>query len=108
MHLESDIFKLVKNGSKDVEIRLNDEKRKKLNIGDNITFCDRNNTSDIVNATIVDLKHFDSFKVLIDSYDIKRLCNCNKRELLSLLHKFYSVDDEANMGVVGIEFKLLD
>ena len=31
-HLDSDIFDIVSSKDKDVEIRLNDEKRRKLNI----------------------------------------------------------------------------
>ena len=38
IHLDSDIFDIVKNERKNVEIRLNDEKRQKLNVGDTLIF----------------------------------------------------------------------
>ena len=45
IHLDSDIFDIVKNKSKDVEIRLNDLKRRKLNVGDTLIFLKRQFTS---------------------------------------------------------------
>ena len=41
VHLDSDIFDIVDNGSKNVEIRLNDEKRRQLNVGDTLVFLRR-------------------------------------------------------------------
>ena len=38
MKLNNEPFNLIKNGTKTVELRLNDEKRKLLNIGDKIEF----------------------------------------------------------------------
>ena len=37
-HLHSDVFDIVKDGKKDIEVRLNDEKRRCLNIGDTLIF----------------------------------------------------------------------
>ena len=41
IHLDSDIFEIVKKGNKDIEVRLNDEKRKKLQVGDTLIFFKR-------------------------------------------------------------------
>lgn len=38
MRLHEEPFELIKFGKKIIEIRLNDEKRQKVNIGDTITF----------------------------------------------------------------------
>ena len=38
IHLDEDVFKVVKYGTKNIEVRVNDEKRRKLKIGDSITF----------------------------------------------------------------------
>ena len=40
IHLDSDIFDLVKNGKKDVEVRLNDPKRRNLKVGDTLIFLE--------------------------------------------------------------------
>ena len=41
IHLDEDIFEVVKYGTKNVEVRVNDEKRRKLKVGDIITFLKR-------------------------------------------------------------------
>ena len=43
IHLDEDIFNVVKNGTKTVEVRLYDEKRKNIKVGDKLTFLKRQN-----------------------------------------------------------------
>ena len=43
IHLDSDVFDIVKNGKKDVEVKVNDLKRRKLNVGDTLIFLKRPN-----------------------------------------------------------------
>lgn len=108
MHLESKIFNLVNSNIKDIEVRINDEKRRKLKIGDIITFNDRCN-NDIIDVKIINLEYFSSFNECINNYDLKRLYNdkITKEEFLNLLYKFYTKDDEKEHGVVAIIFKKL-
>ena len=106
-HLHPDIFDIVKNGSKNVEVRLNDEKRKKLKIGDNISFLKRPNEDEVIEATITALKYFDSFEELIDNYPIENLflSTYTKDMFLKELERFYSREDQDKYGVVAIEFE---
>ena len=41
MRLNHDPFVLIEKGSKTIELRLNDEKRSKIKVGDTIVFEDR-------------------------------------------------------------------
>ena len=41
MNLNNEPFELIKSGSKTIELRLNDEKRRLLNVGDEILFNNR-------------------------------------------------------------------
>ena len=106
MHLESEIFDLVNNNIKDIEVRINDGKRRKLKIGDIITFKNRGN-DDTIDVKIINLEYFSSFNECINNYDLKRLYNdkITKEEFLNLLYKFYTKDDEKEYGVVAIIFK---
>ena len=105
MHLEKEIFDLVNNNIKDIEIRLNDEKRKKLKIGDIINITSRENNKNIY-VKIINLEYFYSFKDCINNYDLKRLYNdkITSNEFLDLLYKFYTKEDESKYGVVAITF----
>jgi len=105
MHLESEIFDLVNNNIKDIEIRLNDKKRKKLKVGDIINVVNRGNNESI-NVKIIGLQYFHSFKECINNYDLSRLYNdkITSDEFLNLLYKFYTKEDEIKYGVVAIAF----
>ena len=48
MRLDEKWFKLINNGKKTVEGRINDEKRKLINIGDQIKFINKNNNQEFV------------------------------------------------------------
>lgn len=108
IHLDSDIFDIVKNNSKDVEIRLYDEKRKKLKVGDTLIFLKRPNDLEELKATITNLVHFNNFSEVVDYYPMKRiyLDNYDKEEFIKLLGRFYSDEEVKEFEVVAIEFKL--
>ena len=108
MHLESEIFALVNNNIKDIEIRLNDDKRKKLKAGDIVTITNRGN-NDTIKVKIIKLEYFSCFKDCINNYELKRLYNdkITKYELLNLLYKFYTKEEEKKYGIVAIIFEKL-
>ena len=106
-HLHSDIFDIVKNGLKNVEVRLNDEKRRSLKIGDEISFLKRPNEDEVIVARITNLKYFKSFEELIDNYPMENLFlpTYTKDMFLKELERFYSKEDQDKYGVVAIEFE---
>lgn len=106
IHLHPDIFDIVKNGSKNVEVRLYDDKRRKLNIGDELIFLKRPNDDESLSVKVVDLKIFNTFEELLDNYDMKRLFlpNYTKEMFLNELLRFYSIEEQEKYGVVAIEF----
>ena len=61
-------FKQIKEGSKTVEVRLNDEKRKSLEIGDFIEFKNIE-TKETIKKEIENLKIYANFEELYDNYD---------------------------------------
>lgn len=100
---------MVKKGFKNIEVRINDEKRRKLKMGDEITFLKRPLEKEILKAVVTDLKHYNYFKELVEDYDIERLYNADitKEEFLKLLNRFYTLEEEKENGVVAIHFKLV-
>jgi len=106
LHLDDDIFKIVKNGSKDIEIRLNDDKRKKLNIGDNLIFINRLNNEKI-EVKISNLEIFSNIDELCNKYDIRRMYkdNVSKEEFIKLINRFYSDKEIENLGILAITFR---
>lgn len=107
-HLDSDIFDIIVNKDKDVEIRLNDEKRRKLHVGDTLTFLRRPDEIDKISATVTNLVYFNNFEEVFNNYEMKRiyLDNTSKEDYINLMKRFYSDEDVEKYGVVAIEFKL--
>lgn len=110
LHLHPEVFDLIKSGSKNIEMRLNDEKRKNMKIGDVIRFTKRfTEPVETLDVKIKDRKEYNNFSELIDNYEMKQLYfeNYTKEELLNELCRFYSIDEQNNNGVVAFEFEII-
>lgn len=68
MKLNNEPFNLIKNGTKTVELRLNDEKRKLFNIGDEIEFTNITNGEKLF-VDIINLHKYPSFEELYKHFD---------------------------------------
>lgn len=52
MNVKTKYYNLLKSGSKTIELRLFDEKRKKIKVGDNIIFANASNSNDTFTAVV--------------------------------------------------------
>ena len=102
MNLQKRYFDYIRNGTKRIELRLNDEKRQKIQIGDIIEFS--TDDFDWCNKQVVALYRAKSFEELFKDFDISILADksMTKEELLSELGKFYTKEKQEKYGVVGI------
>ena len=107
MHLHHDPFCLIQEGKKTIEMRVNDEKRQLIHVGDSIEFSDRD-TKDIILTEVVKIHHFSNFEELLKNLD-KEALGYLKEDIPDPvdLEKYYSKEEQAKYGVVGIEIKLV-
>lgn len=108
MRLNQGPFDKVRSGRKDIELRLNDEKRRKLNAGDDIVFLERD-TDQRFTVRIVAIHHAPSFMDLFKSIDLTRTgCEpgATPEMAAAQMRRFYSEEEEKASGVVGIEMKV--
>ena len=107
VHLDSDIFEIVKNGEKDIEVRLNDEKRRKLHVGDTLIFFKRPLDDECIIKRVKSLEYYNSFEELVKHYEMKRiyLDGCTKENYLKLMERFYTKEEQDEYGVVAIIFE---
>jgi ASC-1-like (ASCH) protein len=103
IHLHPEPFSLVKNGSKSIECRLNDEKRKTFSVGDQLVFENRG-TGEKFFSLITNLYTYDTFPELFESHKPSTYGGTNTEESLQNIQQFYTKEDEMKYGVVGIEF----
>ena len=107
IHLDEDIFEVVRSQTKNVEVRVNDEKRRKLKIGDKIVFLKRPEEKEKIEAIIENLTYYTDFNELVKDYTIEEIYieGYTKEEFLNLLKRFYSDEEINKYGTVAIKFK---
>ncbi|MCI8461045.1 MAG: ASCH domain-containing protein [Bacilli bacterium] len=107
VHLHPDVFDIVSDGVKDIEVRVNDLKRRKLSVGDTLVFLKRPDEVEKIEKKVKALEYYDSFLELVDHYDMKRiyLDGYTKEMYLKEMHRFYTEEEEKEWGVVAIIFE---
>ncbi len=105
MNLQDKYFDFIKNGTKRIELRLNDEKRQQIKIGDSIEFS---NEKDKFTAKVIGLLKYQDFKTLFNDFGIEILADktMTKQELLGILSEFYTPEKQEELGVLGIRVEL--
>ena len=105
MRLVDFAFNAIKNKEKIVEVRLNDEKRRLINIGDIIEF-EHIDTKEIIKTKVVNLYRYDTFKELFNNFDNKVL-GLKETDDYNIMNTFYSKEEQEKYGVLGIEIELM-
>ena len=107
MNLHDAPFKLIKAKTKTVEMRLNDERRKNLKVGDTIIFTNRD-TKESISAKVLKLYYYDSFKELYRDfnkieigYGIDEIPNPEDMNL------YYTKEQQKMYGVVAIRIEVI-
>ena len=106
MKLMPEPFELIRGGKKKIELRLYDEKRKKICVGDLISFSCGN---DKLNAKVVDLYKENDFLTLFNKYpmtDMGFSSGTSALEGAEQMREYYSEQKEKEYGVLGIKIKL--
>lgn len=107
VHLHPDVFEIVKQGQKDIEVRVNDEKRRKLKVGDTLIFLKRPLEEESIVRTVKELQYYHSFEELVNHYEMRRIyLEGHTRELyLQEMARFYTEEEVREYGVVAIFFE---
>ena len=105
MKLNDDPFERIKNGTKTIEFRLYDEKRRKVKIGDKIEFSKLPDLQEKILVDVLDLYTEPSFEELFEKlYEDKE----RAKQKANAMYEIYSPENEKKYGVVGIKIKLVD
>ena len=107
MNLQPKYFDFIKGGTKRIKLRLYDEKRQSIQLGDIIEFAKSDDEK--FKAEVIGLLRYDSFANLFEDFDISILADSSmtKQELLEVLGEFYTEEKQAEFGVIGIRIKLI-
>jgi ASC-1-like (ASCH) protein len=106
MRLQTKPFDRIKSGEKTIEVRLYDEKRKKLQIGDVIEFT-REPGTETLKVEVIGLHNFKTFADLVNAFPENPFGGESASDLLKSIYTYYTREEEEKYGVLGIEIKLL-
>ncbi len=105
MKLHPEPFGMIQTGEKTIELRLWDEKRRKIQPGDTIVFTN-NASGEVLSATVLALHRFCSFQALYASLPLLQ-CGYTAENVATAkaadMEQYYSAGEQATYGVVGIE-----
>ncbi len=107
LNLQPKYFDLISSGEKTLEGRLNDEKRKTINVGDIITFYKEPERVESMQVVVLDKFLFKSFDEMAENLDKKQLgfASFTKQQMIDVYRTFYSQENEKKYGVVVFKVK---
>ena len=110
MHLYKEPFEMIKNGSKTIELRLYDDKRKLIHVNDTIVFTSTENPNEKITAKVTALHVFDSFTTLYKNLPLLK-CGYTPENIDNAspddMNTFYSKSQQKKYGVLGIEILVI-
>jgi len=109
MKLFEKSFEKIKNKQKDIEVRLFDEKRRLIKLGDKIKFRKLPNLNEDILIEVVGLSVFPTFRDLFLNFSSERFGHggLGIDEQISRVYEIYDKQAETKNSVVGIHLKLI-
>ena len=105
--LATEPFNAITSDNKTIESRLYDEKRQKIQIGDQIIFTNRDNPSQTATVKVIGLLRYATFHDLFSHNNPRKFGGESVEWLENQINEFYSLHDQKQNGVIGIEFELI-
>lgn len=108
LKLKQSPFDAIKSGKKTIEMRLMDEKRQELKVGDFIYFVLGGDYSQTIKVKIEKITTFKNFEELYSAFP-KELLGYDKNEIANPkdMNAYYSQEDITKYGVCAIQIKLM-
>lgn len=104
MGLYEEYFNAIQAGRKWIEVRLNDEKRRQIKIGDMIEFIEVPSQSQVLQVKVIDLKAYDTFEKMYEEIPFKDF-DCEgwtMKEMIEGTYDIYTKEQEKEWGALAI------
>lgn len=102
-------FEKIKSGQKTIEIRLYDEKRQQIRVGDSIEFSKSSNLDEKIVVEVMNLYRHPSFRSLVDNFGLEYYGYAPDypiEDFIESIYTIYTKEEEEKYGVLGIEIKM--
>ena len=111
MNLHSRPFEMIAEGKKTIELRLLDEKRQRIAVGDTLVFTNTADAGAQLRCVVRKLHCFANFAELYAALPLDQ-CGYLPHELADArpedMEAYYPPEKQAQYGVVGIELETLE
>ena len=110
MGLYGEYFNAIKDGEKVVEVRLNDEKRRKIKVGDTIEFIKVPDGNDTLLVEVTELRSYDTFQAMYKDIPFKDF-DCEGWSMTKMIdgtYEIYTAEQEKKWGTLAITMKYKD
>ncbi len=111
MRLNGSPFDRIKSGKKILEIRLFDEKRQGLQLGDKIEFSKLPKQNERLEVEVLGLLRYQTFSDLVNDFSMSLFGypdNYNKSKFIEEIYEVYTKEEEEKYGVLGIRLRLIN
>lgn len=106
LRLATEPFEAITNGRKTIESRLYDEKRKLIQLGDTITFVNRENPKQTADVIVIGLLRYKDFVTMFKHNEPSKFGGESTAWLMKQVSQLYSETEQAQYGVLGIQFQV--
>ena len=110
MNLHAAPFDNIARGIKTIELRLYDEKRRRIKVGDEIVFTHSKDFARTLHCRVIALHIFPSFEELYSTLPLLK-CGYTEDDIDTAapadMDLYYSKEKQEKYGVVGIEIELI-
>ena len=110
MRLNPVPFEMIKSGRKTIELRLFDEKRRKIRLFDRIEFTSTALPHERIEAEVIGIYRFDSFRELYVNLPLLKFGYTEENISAAKpkdMDAYYTPEQQEKYGVVGIEIELV-
>lgn len=110
MGLYEEPFQSIKSQKKLVEVRLNDEKRRKIQTGDKIIFTKVPGGVEQLEVIVINLTIYPSFKEMYTAIPAEAFDSVGTKleDMIQSTYEIYSKEQEKQFGTLAIEVKYID
>lgn len=106
MHSNEDSFIKIKNGLKDADLRLYDERRQRVRIGSYFLFQNDAEPSDRIKVLVKDLHVFKDLSQIPKRITLKRMGYRDMKSFVRIVNRFYTQEEMEGYDFVVFEFEL--
>jgi ASC-1-like (ASCH) protein len=107
MGLYGEYLNAIIEGKKKVEVRLNDEKRRKIKVGDTIEFIKVPEQDDTLQVQVTELRTYHTFQAMYEDIPFKEF-DCEgwtMKEMIDGTYDIYTPEQEMKWGTLAITIK---